>query len=108
MTRHGINEESRLMNLSLGLWSKENDKFKIQIKLNDAIDNQSQAQIIYLTEAISKSFKNNAMIEVLLASLIDKGMFSEEDIEQIREKSHDRVQVIFNKISQVEDIDATT
>ena len=35
-------------------------------------------------------------------------MFSEEDIEQIREKSHDRVQVIFNKISQVEDIDATT
>jgi hypothetical protein len=107
--RHGINEETRLMNLSLGLWSKENDKIKIQIKLNDAITNQSQALwMIHLADAISKSFKNNAMIEILLTSLIDKGIFSEEDIEQIREKSHDQVQVILNKISQVEDIDATT
>lgn len=109
VTRHGINEESRLMNLSFGLWSKENDKIKIQIKLNDAITNQSQALgMIHLADAISKSFKNNAMIEMLLTSLIDKGIFSEEDIEQIREKSHDQVKGIFNKISQVEDIDATT
>jgi hypothetical protein len=105
--RHGINEEIRLMNLSLGLWSKENDKIKIQIKLTEATNSSPPEShwMIFLSHAISKSFENNAMIELLLSSLASKDVFSEQEIEQIREEACSLVKTNINKMSQVQDVD---
>lgn len=110
--RHGIDEHPRQMILSLGLWSETDANIKHEIILmdvdtsNNLNKNRMGEEFRLLVKASFQAAENQALLDLLLSTLINKNILSEEEVSKLRDDASEQLINKLYNFYKVEDIDA--
>ncbi|ACK64701.1 hypothetical protein PCC8801_0613 [Rippkaea orientalis PCC 8801] len=107
--RHGIDEQPRLMTLNHSYWSKDGSQVKHGINLADVNHKNKSPKSFdyfeYLGSMVVKTMINQATIDVLLTTLVTKGIFSDAEIAKMNEDIREKARNNYYDSFQVTDID---
>ncbi|VEP14317.1 conserved hypothetical protein [Hyella patelloides LEGE 07179] len=105
--RYGIDDQPRSMVLRLSYWSKNENQIKHEIRLEEinSKKNKNLSPGSVLGKAIHKMTENQAMTEILMESLVDKGIFNQDEIDNLYTRMSERIWQKKYELFQVKDID---
>jgi hypothetical protein len=108
VTRRGISDTPREMRVGVAEWSHFEDGVKYRMALVDAgLHDSVASELVRMEEENNRAalaFYAN-FVEHLAARLIEKGMFDEEEMSQIRESARREPAVARHEFWQVPDVD---